>query len=83
MSNLSSDARLSRRDLLRILAGVGAANALGLATWGALEMIVPAGNADTWHKSVCRYCGTGCGVMVGMRDGRVTDIRGDELARTG
>src|SRR5262249_30750124 len=33
-----------------------------------------------WHKSVCRYCGTGCGVLIGMRDGRVTDIRGDELA---
>src|SRR5204863_971481 len=27
-----------------------------------------------------RYCGTGCGIQVGMRGGRVTDIRGDELA---
>jgi assimilatory nitrate reductase catalytic subunit len=27
--------------------------------------------------SVCCYCGTGCGVRVQVRDGRVTDIRGD------
>ncbi len=35
---------------------------------------------DSWNKAVCRFCGTGCGVMVGMKDGRVVDVRGDELA---
>lgn len=33
----------------------------------------------TWGKAVCRYCGTGCGVMVGVRDGRVMAVKGDEL----
>jgi len=80
MSSEDVESGLTRRDLLRILAGVAAANGLGAATWGALEALVPAGSADTWHKSVCRFCGTGCGVLVGMRDGRVTDIRGDEIA---
>ncbi len=80
MSNEDVESGLSRRDLLRILVGVAVANGLGAATWGALEALVPAGSADTWHKSVCRFCGTGCGVLVGMRDGRVTDIRGDESA---
>ena len=75
-----SQSGMSRRDMLRILGGVAAANGLGAATWGALELMVPAATAETWHKSVCRYCGTGCGVLIGMRDGRVTDIRGDELA---
>lgn len=70
---------LSRRDLLRILGGVAAANALGAATWGALELMVPK-TADAWHKSVCRFCGTGCGLEIGMRDGRIIDVRGDELA---
>ena len=74
-----SQSGMSRRDMLRILGGVAAANGLGAATWGALELMVPAATAATWHKSVCRYCGTGCGVLIGMRDGRVTDIR-DELA---
>ena len=71
---------MSRRDMLRILGGLAAANGLGAAMWGALEFMVPAATAETWHKSVCRYCGTGCGVLIGMRDGRVTDIRGDQLA---
>jgi nitrate reductase NapA len=65
---------------LALLAGVAGANALGLGTWAALEALLPAGSADSWTKAVCRFCGTGCGIQVGMRDGRVTDVRGDELA---
>jgi nitrate reductase (cytochrome) len=82
METIDEESRsgMSRRDLLRIVGGVAAANGLGAAMWGALELMVPAATAETWHKSVCRYCGTGCGVLIGMRDGRVTDIRGDELA---
>ncbi|OFV90661.1 MAG: nitrate reductase catalytic subunit [Acidobacteria bacterium RIFCSPLOWO2_02_FULL_64_15] len=75
-----SESGLGRRDLLKVLGGVAVANGLGASTWAALELLVPSATADTWHKSVCRYCGTGCGVLVGMRDGRVTDVRGDDLA---
>jgi nitrate reductase NapA len=32
---------------------------------------------QTWVKGVCRYCGTGCGVMVGVRDGKVVMVKGD------
>jgi nitrate reductase NapA len=71
---------VDRRDLLRILAGVGAANALGVGAWLGLEALVGQGRADVYHKSVCRYCGTGCGVQVGLRGGTITDVRGDELA---
>jgi nitrate reductase NapA len=31
-----------------------------------------------WSKAPCRYCGTGCGVEVGVKDGRVIAVRGDE-----
>src|SRR5210317_1858753 len=31
-----------------------------------------------WSKAPCRYCGTGCGVEVGVRDGRIAAVRGDE-----
>jgi nitrate reductase NapA len=34
----------------------------------------------TWTKAPCRYCGTGCGVEVGVRDGRVMAVRGDEAS---
>ncbi len=33
--------------------------------------------AIDWHKSVCRFCGTGCGVILGMRGGRLVALRGD------
>jgi nitrate reductase (cytochrome) len=31
-----------------------------------------------WHKAPCRYCGTGCGVEVGIQDGKAVAVRGDE-----
>ena len=33
--------------------------------------------ADKWVKSVCRYCGTGCGVMIGVKNGKVVAVKGD------
>jgi nitrate reductase NapA len=30
-----------------------------------------------WGKAPCRYCGTGCGVEVGVHDGKVVAVRGD------
>ena len=29
-----------------------------------------------WHKSTCPYCGLGCGLMVGVEQGKVLKIRG-------
>jgi len=68
---------LDRREFLMGLAVVGGAGVVGAGSWGVLEAMIPQGEAATWHKSVCRYCGNGCGVLVGMRDGKVTAIRGD------
>ncbi len=31
----------------------------------------------TWKKTPCRFCGTGCGLLVGLRDGRAVGVRGD------
>ena len=30
-----------------------------------------------WRRSICPYCGTGCGVLIRSRDGVVRDVRGD------
>jgi len=38
------------------------------------------GNGVTWDKAPCRFCGTGCHVQVGVREGRVVAIAGDQLA---
>jgi nitrate reductase NapA len=34
----------------------------------------------TWDKAPCRFCGTGCHVMVGVENGRVVAIQGDARA---
>ena len=36
--------------------------------------------AERWVKGVCRYCGTGCGILVGVDRGRVSLVRGDAEA---
>ena len=33
---------------------------------------------DGWKRSICCYCGVGCGVKVKTRDGVVSSVRGDE-----
>ncbi|MEJ7873320.1 MAG: molybdopterin-dependent oxidoreductase, partial [Rubrobacteraceae bacterium] len=33
---------------------------------------------QTWVKSTCPYCGVGCGVEVGVEEGKVVQIRGDK-----
>ncbi|MEQ9408851.1 MAG: molybdopterin-dependent oxidoreductase [Fuerstiella sp.] len=33
-----------------------------------------------WNKAPCRFCGTGCHVQVGVRDGRVVAVTGDRQA---
>lgn len=78
---MDSDAPgLERREFLEILTALGVTGAAALAAWRALEWTLPPAAADTWHRSVCRFCGTGCGIRVGMRGGAITDIRGDESA---
>jgi nitrate reductase NapA len=32
----------------------------------------------TWQKTPCRFCGTGCGVMLGAKNDRIVAMRGDE-----
>jgi formate dehydrogenase major subunit len=44
---------------------------------GALEdaTFETLGTADSWTRSVCPYCGTGCELSVGTRDGRIVSVR--------
>lgn len=75
---------IDRRTLFK-LAGAGAG--AGLAAFSCadreeaalLEQAAPteSGVDLSWGKAPCRYCGTGCGVEVGVRDGRVLAVRGD------
>jgi nitrate reductase NapA len=65
-----------RREFLRASAAASALVALGSRAQAAA--LDPAGT--TWTRSVCRYCGTGCGLHVGARDGKVVAVKGDPAA---
>jgi nitrate reductase (cytochrome) len=65
---------VTRRDFLKPTAAASALAGMGLPT-GALAA---SRSGDTWVKSVCRYCGTGCGLYVGVRDGKVFGVKGDK-----
>jgi len=64
---------VSRRDFLKTTAAASALAALGSP---GRALASPAGPM-TWTKSVCRYCGTGCGLYVGVQDGKVKAVQGD------
>lgn len=63
---------VSRRDFLRTAAASSAFMAMGAPfAWAAQD------TADKWVKGVCRFCGTGCGVMVGLNNGKAVQVKGD------
>jgi len=44
-------------------------------------VVMPGDEAQLrWSKAPCRFCGTGCGVMVAVKDGQVVANHGDILA---
>lgn len=36
-----------------------------------------ADNIDRWHNTYCPYCGVGCGLRVGVKDGQVAKVLGN------
>ncbi|MCP5153386.1 MAG: nitrate reductase catalytic subunit NapA [Ectothiorhodospiraceae bacterium] len=67
---------LSRRDFLKSNALAATAAAAGI------ELASPAAQAAApdgirWDKAPCRFCGTGCSVLVGVKAGRVVATQGD------
>lgn len=70
--------QLTRRDFIKASAVSAAASVAGIAVPGAEALAQTAATDGVrWDKGVCRYCGTGCGVLVGVRDGRVVATQGD------
>ncbi|MBP2230224.1 nitrate reductase NapA [Azospirillum agricola] len=72
---------LSRRDYLKAQAAAAAAAAAGISLpASAAPLLTGEGAKLNWSKAPCRFCGTGCGVMVGVKDGRVVATHGDVKA---
>lgn len=72
----------TRRDILKAQAASVAAAAAGI-TLPAAAQPIPGGVSALeikWSKAPCRFCGTGCGVMVGVKEGKVVATHGDMQA---
>ncbi|MFZ9196065.1 MAG: nitrate reductase catalytic subunit NapA [Burkholderiales bacterium] len=70
--------QLTRRDFIKASAISAASTVAGISVPGAEALAQTAATDGVrWDKGVCRYCGTGCGVLVGVRDGRVVATQGD------
>ncbi len=69
---------LTRRNFLKSSVAASAAAAVGVPV--SKSSIAQAAEAEKdwqWDKSVCRFCGTGCGIMVATKDGRIMATKGD------
>ena len=76
---------MKRRDFLKVLAATPGVAAFSCSDRERAEQVVAdqaalSGADLAWHKAPCRYCGTGCGVEVGVSGGKVMAVRGDEAS---
>lgn len=69
---------IKRRDLLKSSIAASAALTVGLPlTSKAAKAAASLDHGIKWTKGVCRFCGTGCGLLVGTQNGRVVATKGD------
>ncbi len=69
----------SRRTFLKASAAAATASAAGITL--PKEAQAQVGTPDIrWDKAPCRFCGTGCSVLVGTKEGRVVATQGDPEA---
>ncbi|WP_454016176.1 periplasmic nitrate reductase subunit alpha [Azospirillum sp. Marseille-Q6669] len=73
---------LDRRDFIKAQAVAAAATAGGISLPAMAQQSMVAGEDAqlTWSKAPCRFCGTGCSVMVATKDNRVVATHGDMQA---
>ncbi len=70
---------LNRRDFIKANAVAAAAATAGMAVPTTVLSAEQAGtrNAVRWDKAPCRFCGTGCSVLVGVQNDKVVATQGD------
>jgi len=70
--------KLNRRNFIKTNAIAATAAAAGITIPGISAAAAKNGsNKIRWDKAACRFCGTGCSVLVGTKDGRVVATQGD------
>ncbi|MGF1735185.1 nitrate reductase catalytic subunit NapA [Photobacterium satsumensis] len=68
---------VTRRSFLKANAAIAAASAAGLTIPVSVANAAGDDQEVKWDKAPCRFCGTGCSVLVGTKNGRVVASQGD------
>ena len=72
---------LSRRDFLKSSAAASAAAAVGMSIPASMQAASDEAQSSwRWDKAACRFCGTGCGIMMATKDGKIVAVKGDPAA---
>ena len=69
--------KLTRREFIKTNAIAATAAAAGVTVPGVSQALAKSKDIIRWDKAPCRFCGTGCSVLVGTKDGRVVATQGD------
>ncbi len=67
---------MKRRDFIKTNAVAATAAAAGI-TIPLMKTVQAKDTTIRWDKAPCRFCGTGCSVLVGTKDGRIVATQGD------
>lgn len=77
MINTTIDRRAFIKKLAAAAAMATAASMFpGIIFAAEQEKNLPSGDID-WKKSPCRFCGVGCGLKIGLQDGKAVAVKGD------
>ena len=72
---------ISRRDFIKQSAVAAAAAAIGIGIPKEMNAAKEKAESDwRWDKAVCRFCGTGCGIMVATKNDKIVAVKGDPAA---
>ena len=72
---------ISRRDFLKSSAAAAAASAVGITVPSEVQAAAAKGEEGwRWDKAACRFCGTGCGIMLATKGGKIVAVKGDPAA---
>lgn len=69
---------MNRRDFIKSTAAAAACASAGIALPANLN--AEENHGWRWDKAVCRFCGTGCGIMVATKNGKIVAVKGDPEA---
>ena len=72
---------LERRGFLKSAAAASAAAAVGMTLPTNLQAAKKTAESGwRWDKAACRFCGTGCGIMIATKEDRIVAVKGDPAA---